>query len=177
MHPITAETRALVGTIVGELDENGVPRFELEHGARLQLAVETMKSGHRLQDMEMQRRLHPRKYPLIEVVVDRAWRLDGTDRCRAAFRVTAHGRTQSFEEDFRMRLEGRRLIVEGEHTFDMRDFDVNPPGFLTLKVDPEVTVKARIVAEREASWYARVINAGQTASVMLPNSVPIVIGW
>jgi hypothetical protein len=65
MHPIIAETRALVGTIDGELDEDGLPRFELEHGASLQLAVGTMKSGHRLQDMEMQRRLDVRRYPQI----------------------------------------------------------------------------------------------------------------
>jgi hypothetical protein len=149
MHPITAETRALVGTIDGELDENGVPRFELEHGARLQLAVETMKSGHRLQDMEMQRRLDVRRYPQIEVVVDRAGQADRPGRYRASVKVTAHGRTRSFDEDFSMRVEGRRLVIEGEHTFDMRDFDVNPPNFLTLKVHPEVRVRARIVAEQD----------------------------
>jgi hypothetical protein len=151
VHDLHAEGRALAGAIEGELDGSGVPRFVAAHGARLQLPVDSMKSGNRLQDMEIQRRLDPRKYPLIEVVVDRAWRLDGTDRCRAAFTVTAHGRTQSFEEDFRMQLEGRRLVVEGEHTFDMRDFDVNPPRLLTLKVNPEVTVRARIVAQREES--------------------------
>jgi hypothetical protein len=63
--------------------------------------------------------------------------------------VTAHGRTQSFEEDFQLRLDGPRLVMEGEHTFDMRDFNVKPPRFLTLKVEPEVTVRARIVADRE----------------------------
>jgi hypothetical protein len=151
VHDLYAETRALAGAIDGELDGSGVPRFEAAHGARLQLPVDSMRSGNRLQDMEMRRRLDPRKYPLIEIVVDRAWRLDGGDRCRAAFKVTAHGRTRSFEEDFRMRLEGRRLVVEGEHTFDMRDFDVSPPRVLTLKVSPEVTVSARIVAQREES--------------------------
>jgi hypothetical protein len=50
-----------------------------------------------------------------------------------------------------MRLEGNRLVVEGEHTFDMRDFDVRPPRFLALQVLPEVTVRARIVAGREVS--------------------------
>jgi hypothetical protein len=85
------------------------------------------------------------------VIVDRAWPLNGDGGCRAAFRVTAHGRTQSFEEGFRMRLEGGRLVIEGEHSFDMRDFDVKPPRFLTLKVEPEVTVRARIVADQEDS--------------------------
>lgn len=32
-------------------------------------------------------------------------------------------------------------------------------------------------AARPPQWYATVINAGQTASVMLPKAVPIVIGW
>ena len=48
-----------------------------------------------------------------------------------------------------MQVEGRRLVIEGEHTFDMRDFDVNPPNFLALKVHPEVRVRARIVAEQD----------------------------
>jgi hypothetical protein len=151
VHNLRAETRTVAGAIDGELDGNGVPRFEAAHGARLQVPVEGIRSGNRLQDMEMQRRLDPRKHPLIEVVVDRAWQFEGQDRCRAEFRVTAHGRTQSFEGDFRMRLEGRRLVVEGEHSFDMRDFDVNPPRFLALKVDPKVTVQARIVADPEDS--------------------------
>jgi hypothetical protein len=151
VHSVHAESRALTGSIEGQLDEDGLPQFEAPHHARIQVPVESMRSGNRLQDMEMQRRLEPRRHPLIEVFIDRAWRLEDDGRCRAAFRVTAHGRTQSFEEDFRLRLDGRRLFVEGEHTFDMRDFNVKPPRFLTLKVEPEVTVRARIVADREGS--------------------------
>lgn len=151
LHGVNAESRALAGAIEGEVDVDGVPHFEAAHGARLQVPVNSMKSGNRLEDMEMQRRLDTRRYPLIEVVVDRAWKPDGADRYRAAFRVTAHGRTQSFEEDFRMRIEGRRLVIEGEHTFDMRDFGVSPPRILAFKVNPGVTVRARIAADREES--------------------------
>jgi hypothetical protein len=110
-----------------------------------------MKSGTRIQDMEMLRRLDVRRYPLIDVVVDRAWQVDGTSRFRASVQVTAHGRTRTFEEDFSLRLEGRRLVVEGEHHFDMRDFDVNPPGLLGIKVHPEVRIRARIIAEQEGA--------------------------
>jgi lipoprotein-anchoring transpeptidase ErfK/SrfK len=38
-------------------------------------------------------------------------------------------------------------------------------------------LQERAGAARPAEWYARVINAGQTASVMLPKGVPFVIGW
>ena len=149
VHPVHSETRALSGLIEGELSEEGAPRFELKHSARLELPAESMKSGNRLQDMEMLRRLEVRKFPSIEVVVDRAWQVDGTGRLRASVRVTAHGRTRSFEEDFSLRLEGRRLVVEGEHFFDMRDFDVNPPGLLGFKVQPQVRIRTRIVADQE----------------------------
>lgn len=151
MHPIHSETRALTGVIEGDLSEEGVPRFELKHGARLELPAESLKSGNRIQDMEMLRRLDVRRYPLIDVVVDRAWQVDGTSRFRASVLVTAHGRTRTFEEDFSLRLEGRRLVVEGEHHFDMRDFDVNPPCFLGIKVHPQVRIRARIIAEQEGA--------------------------
>jgi lipoprotein-anchoring transpeptidase ErfK/SrfK len=32
-------------------------------------------------------------------------------------------------------------------------------------------------APRQPDWYARVVNGGQTASVMLPKGIPIVVGW
>jgi lipoprotein-anchoring transpeptidase ErfK/SrfK len=38
-------------------------------------------------------------------------------------------------------------------------------------------LQERTGAARQPQWYARVINGGQTASVMLPKTVPIVIGW
>jgi L,D-transpeptidase ErfK/SrfK len=38
-------------------------------------------------------------------------------------------------------------------------------------------LQERTGAARQPQWYARVINGGQTASVMLPKAVPIVIGW
>jgi hypothetical protein len=151
MHDVHAESREVTGSIEGELDESGAPRFEVAHLARLRVPVESMHSGNRLQDMGMRRRLEPRRYPVIDVAVDGPWQVDGGSSCRAAFRVTAHGRTQSFEEDFLMRLEEGRLVLEGEHTFDMRDFDISPPRLLALRVQPAVTVRARIVADREAS--------------------------
>jgi len=38
-------------------------------------------------------------------------------------------------------------------------------------------LQERAGASRQPQWYARVINGGQSASVLLPKAVPIVIGW
>jgi hypothetical protein len=35
----------------------------------------------------------------------------------------------------------------GEHVFDIRDFGIKPPRILMLRVEPEVTVRIRLVAE------------------------------
>ena len=149
VHPIHATANDVSGAIEGDVGPDGLPDFGAPHRAHIRLPVEAMVSGNRLQDMEMQRRMDARRYPAIEVTVERAW-LPGDDgRARASFEVSACGRSRSYEESFSMRLEGRRLVLEGEHAFDMRDFGVSPPRFLSLKVDPEVKVRMRLEAEEE----------------------------
>ena len=44
----------------------------------------------------------------------------------------------------------RRLLeIEGARAIDMRDFGLPPPSFLMFKMQPEVQVKAKLVAKRE----------------------------
>ena len=150
VHPIHATANDVSGAIEGEVGADGMPDFDAPHRAHIRLPVEGMLSGNRLQDMEMQRRMDARKYPAIDVTIERAWLPGGDGRARASFEVSACGRSRTYEENFSMRLDGRRLVVEGEHAFDMRDFGVSPPRFLALKVDPEVKVRMRLEAEEEA---------------------------
>jgi len=137
------------GLIEGDFDEAGRPRLDVAHGAWVEIPVEAIRSGSRLADVEMRRRAEARHFPTIRFEVSRAWAVDGTERLRAALAVTAHGRTRPIEEDFVLRLDGELLVVEGEHTFDMRDFGVSPPRIFTLEVDPKVRVRLRLVAEEE----------------------------
>lgn len=150
LHPIHGRATELSGVIEGDFDGDGRPDLDQPHRAWVEVPVVAIRSGNRLNELEMQRRAEVGKFPNIRFDLERAWQEDGAgDRYRAALSVTAHGRTKSFQEDFRLRLEGRRLVLEGQHTFDMRDFGVNPPRILTLKVDPEVKVSVRLVADEE----------------------------
>lgn len=149
LHPIHGKATELTGEIEGDFDGAG-PRLDQPYHAWVEVPVEAIKSGNRLTEIEMQRRADVRRFPTIRFEVERVWQEDGAgDRYRAAVNVTAHGRTQSFEEDFRLRHDGRRLVLDGQHTFDMRDFGVDPPRLLTLKVDPQVRVSVRLVADQE----------------------------
>ena len=151
MHPIHARASDLQGYIEGELGPDGRPDLDAPYAAQLRLPVRAMRSGNRLQDMEMQRRIEARRYPTIDVRVGHVQSLDGSGRYRASLEVTAHGQTVPVEEDLVLQVEDGHLVVDGEHRFDMRDFGVDPPRFLALRVRPEVTVRAHIVAVEEAT--------------------------
>ena len=46
-------------------------------------------------------------------------------------------------------MDGTMVVLAGERTFDVRDFGMEPPRILMLKVEPDVTVEVAIVAEKE----------------------------
>ena len=47
-------------------------------------------------------------------------------------------------------VDERTLEIEGERVFDLRDYGLEPPRILMLKVYPEVRVRAQVIAERGA---------------------------
>ncbi len=46
-------------------------------------------------------------------------------------------------------VDDHTVRLDGSSTFDIRDFGMEPPRFLMLKVEPEVVVRVEIVAETE----------------------------
>jgi hypothetical protein len=40
-------------------------------------------------------------------------------------------------------------VLEGESTFDVRDFGMEPPKILMLRVHPEVNVRVQIFAQSQ----------------------------
>jgi polyisoprenoid-binding protein YceI len=64
--------------------------------------------------------------------------------------LTFHGVTQTIEGEVTVsRPDDRTLVIEGEREFDIRDFKVDPPKILMLKVHPEVKVRIRVEAVDE----------------------------
>jgi hypothetical protein len=58
-------------------------------------------------------------------------------------------RTRVIEGQGNVRVESGRVTVEGERDLDFRQFGLEPPRLLMLKVEPLVSVHARIVATAE----------------------------
>jgi polyisoprenoid-binding protein YceI len=63
--------------------------------------------------------------------------------------IPFRGVTLRYEQPMRARrLDDTTIELTGEATFDVRDFGMEPPRILMLRVEPEVTVRVEIVAER-----------------------------
>jgi hypothetical protein len=150
LHPIDTRTDGLEGFVdVGVL---GGGRLDLtgRTKGKVSLPVERMSSGNPLEDRELRRRIDARRYPTIdgELTGMRATGRDGRYLVRGE--VTFKGATRGYEEEMEVAHDGDGILqLSGESTFDIRDFGMEPPRILMLKVQPEVGVRVEIVAEQE----------------------------
>ena len=151
LHPVHGRASGVYGYIEAARDADGGLDCELPHRAHLALWVEDIDSGNELRDVEMKRRLESKRHPTIEWVVRQAWPRNGSDGYGASCNVTVHGRTLRFDEDFTVAWRDGRMVVEGRHVFDMRDFGLAPPRFFWLWMEPEIDVRLRVVARQVAA--------------------------
>jgi polyisoprenoid-binding protein YceI len=64
--------------------------------------------------------------------------------------LTFHGVTHAVEGEVGLRsLDEQTVEIEGHQVIDMRNFGLEPPRLLMLKVEPEIRVRGRVVARRE----------------------------
>ena len=148
LHPIKVETTGVEGFLEVETDPDGQQKTLRPTTGRVEIDTERLKTGNPLYDRELERRLETRKYSRIrgevrEITGDSPYRVRGD--------LSLHGVTRSVDGQVALRvLDDRTVEVEGERVFDMRDFGLDPPRILMLRVYPEVKVRGRVVAEREA---------------------------
>jgi polyisoprenoid-binding protein YceI len=148
MHPIHGEAEGLEGSIEaevaeGRIDVSGEPRIQIE------LPVERLRSGKKLEDAEMLRRIDARRYPRILGETTELKENNGRYRIRGD--LTFHGVTRQVEGEVTISApDERSLVIEGEQIFDIRDFGVEPPKILMFKVHPDVRVRVQVFAQQES---------------------------
>jgi polyisoprenoid-binding protein YceI len=147
VHPIHGEATGLEGWIEadvtdGRVDFGNTPKIQVE------LPVDRLKSGNALEDAELQRRIDAKRFPTIRGEV-REVKESAGGQYRVRGDLTFHGVTRPVEGEVSVKTDGDSLVIEGEQTFDIRDFGVDPPKILMLKVHPDVKVRVRAVAEPE----------------------------
>lgn len=150
LHPIRSETAGLEGFIDVDIDGDGRVDVDAEPKGELSFAVDRLTSGNPLEDRELRRRIDSRRFPRIDGRLVELRRTGEAGRYLVRGDLTFRGVTRSYEDELRIdRVDDQTLEVEGESTFDIRDFGMEPPRILIFRVHPEVTVRVAVVAAKE----------------------------
>jgi len=147
LHPVRIHTSGLEGIVEAELVDG---QLELRTPTYVEVETQRLRSGNALVDGELQRRLDARKFPRIRGELTGVGAGSGPGTSRLTGELTIHGVTRKLEVQVTLRLVDPSTVeIEGARSIDMRDFGLPPPSFLMFKMQAEVQVRARLVAERE----------------------------
>jgi polyisoprenoid-binding protein YceI len=146
VHAINGTAVEVEGSVDADV-AGGVPR---SLDGRIEVPIDSLRSGNPLYDAELKRRVDARRFPSIVGQVRNAVPLGDDGLFRVEGDLTFHGVTRAIEGKVLVREDGDRLTLEGEHVFDIRDFGVKPPKILMLRVEPTVKVRIRLTASRRA---------------------------
>jgi polyisoprenoid-binding protein YceI len=120
--------------------------------AQLSFPVNRLSSGNRLEDRELHTRIDARRYPTISGVLTAVVPVADEGRFLVRGDLSFRGMTRSAEDYMTLTAVDERTIrLAGESTFDVRDFGMEPPRILMLRVEPDVKVRVEIIAEKEVS--------------------------
>jgi len=149
VHPIRTRTSGLEGFIEFDLNADGSINSAGMTG-ELSLAVERLRSGNPLEDRELRRRIDARRFPTIEGRITELHETGEADRFRVRGDVTFRGVTRSHEDELTLSpMDDGTWKLAGSSTFDVRDFGMDPPKILMLRVHPEVHVTIDAIAVPE----------------------------
>ncbi len=148
LHPIHGEAKGLEGELELDTSDGGID-LSSQPSAQLELDVGRLTSGNAAYDTQMSRVVEARKYPKITGVA-REFRPAGqAGRYQVRGDITFHGVTRTVEGEVALSMpDEESLLVEGEQVFDVRDFSLQPPKILMIRVHPDVHVRVRIEARR-----------------------------
>jgi polyisoprenoid-binding protein YceI len=151
VHPIHSTTDGLEGYL--DLDfspESGVDVAAPVAG-NLSLSVDHLCSGNRMEDRELQRRIDSRRYPTIDGVLTTIAPSDQHGSYRVSGDITFRGVSRHHEDVMSISgTDDQRIQLAGSSSFDIREFGMEPPRILLLKVEPEVEIRVEISAVRES---------------------------
>jgi polyisoprenoid-binding protein YceI len=150
VHPIHSTAEGLEGFVDLAADDDSL--VGPHPTAQLSFPVNRLSSGNRLEDRELHKRIDARRYPTISGVLTAVVPVADEGRFLVRGDLSFRGMTRSAEDYMTLTVVDERTIrLAGESTFDVRDFGMEPPRILMLRVEPDVKVRVEIFAEEEVS--------------------------
>lgn len=150
LHPIHTETSGLHGWVEVDVEQGGQLNLDVTPSGHLELPVDRLRSGNALEDRELQRRIDARRYPTIEGDLTAMRPSDEEGHYLVEGNVAFTGTTRSYGQEMIVdHVDDHTIRLSGHSTFDVRDFGLSPPRILMFKVEPEVSVRVEIIAEKD----------------------------
>lgn len=143
--------------------EDGALRPDATTRAHLEIDLRGLRSGNRLHDAELLRRIEARRYPSAVVELTDCRPYGAALRYQLNGELTFHGVTRPAQGTVSAHLAGERLVVAGEQVFDIRDFALPAPTVLMLRIYPDVRVRLHAEAELDAEPDASTQDPGAPA--------------
>lgn len=145
VHPVNGQARRLSGWIEAEVTDGRVDVTQ-PAGDHLELEVDALRAENALVHKEIQRRIGGRRYPVIRADVQQVSALPG-GRYGVKGELSLNGVTRPVAGEGAVDIGAAGAMqVDGEPTLDIRDFGLDPPKLLGLRVYPEVAVRLRVLA-------------------------------
>ncbi len=140
LHGIDGHADGIVGTI--EIGDDGVLV-----GAHLEVEAERLRWGNPLLDRETRRRIDVRSHPTISGDVRGVESSDGAS-LHLRGTIAFLGIEREVDGDIGLTASAPdRIVVEGEQSFDVRDWGLEPPNLLLIRVEPVIRVRIHVEAE------------------------------
>ncbi len=150
LHPIETTADGVEGYVDLEFGPGGEVTSPATPVGTLTFPINKLSSGNAMEDRELYRRADIRKFPTIQGVLDKIGPPADDGTFRVGGDVTFKGVTRHYEHLLGITpVDDRTVELTGGSRFDIRDFGMEPPKVMMLKVHPEVDVSIAIVAERE----------------------------
>jgi hypothetical protein len=147
VHPIHSSTNGLEGFVDVEVEPEGGLDLSAAPAGQLSLAVDRLSSGNRMEDRELHKRIGSRRYPTIDGTLGTIVRNGDGVSYRVSGEISFRGVSRTLEDHMTIRrIDDTTISLEGSSRIDIRQFGMEPPKVLMLKVEPEVDIRVEIIA-------------------------------
>ena len=150
LHAINSQSDSLAGMIVVESAANGQLDPSGAQGS-VEFPVTQLRSSNPFEQRELHRRIDAKRFPVIRGEVESITPNDEAGEYLVIGTVSFRGVTQRHSDTMTIELDADgSLRLAGRSTFDVRDYGMEPPKILMLRVEPIVEVRVQIVARPDA---------------------------
>ena len=149
LHPIKSHMTGLEGFVELEVQGGGKINLTVPPAGELSFPVERLRTGNPLEDRELRKRVDARRFPTISGRLTELKPTGRDGRYLVRGDLTFLGVTRSYEDEMNIApVDDDTIRLTGQSRFDVRDFGLEPPRILMLKVEPEVDVSVELLAKK-----------------------------